>query len=89
MKILRKTEIEHIKGNSDSLTATSSFAAISTNDSTSDSKYEHIGDAYETLQHESGNVENEARSGMDGDDYAMEISLTPHQFGLQFGSHSG
>ena len=43
-----KGEIEHNKDNGDSLTATSSFAAISTTDSTSDSKYEHIDDAYES-----------------------------------------
>lgn len=63
-----KGEIEHIKENSDSLTATSSFAAISTNDSTSDSKYEHIGDAYETRQYDRGDFDNEAGPGMDDDD---------------------
>ena len=67
--VLKEREnIENIKDHGDSLTATSSFAAISTNESTSDSKYEHIGDAYETLQHDSENYENEAGGGIDDDD---------------------
>lgn len=63
--VKEKGEIEHNKDNGDSLTATSSFAAISTTDSTSDSKYEHIDDAYESPQRYRGNVENETRPGMD------------------------
>lgn len=65
--VKEKGEIEHNKDNGDSLTATSSFAAISTN-STSDSKYEHIDDAYESPQRDRGDVENETGPGMDDDD---------------------
>lgn len=46
--VKEKGEFDHIKDNSDALTATLSFAAISTSDSTSDSKYEHIAEAYES-----------------------------------------
>lgn len=63
-----KGEVDHIKDNSDALTATLSFAAISTNDSTSDSKYEHVVDAYESPQDNRGVFKDESGTGKDDEE---------------------
>lgn len=63
--VKEREEPSHSKDTGDALTVTSSFATISTNDSTSDSKYENIED---NPQYDREDVEDGARVGNEEED---------------------